>query len=266
MSRTYTALSYLRYLWNSRSWTRLHSPFLFQLFSYCVDEQNSWSEFEIIEAKRLEMIQSRMIIRRKDFGAGSIVRNTPNQTVGRIAARALSLPYQCRFMARLAFYHHPEQILELGTSLGISALYLSLTAKVTTVEGDPAIAEIARSNFSAIGKDNIDSVVGTFDDFFQNKRIPDSQYKLVFIDGDHRSEALLKCYDQLKIHLTHESIIVVDDIYWSKDMTNGWNTLIGRPEVKQSVDCFHFGLIFFNPDFLDKKHHVIRMPLQSMFR
>ncbi len=266
MSRTYTALSYLRYLWNSSSWSRLHSPCLFELFSYCVDEQNRWPEFALIEAKRLEMLQSKLIISRKDFGAGSISLNTRNQTIGSIAARALSLPYQCRFMARLAFHKQPEQILELGTSLGISTLYLGLSFRVTTVEGDPAIAAVARSNFSAFEKDNIESVVSTFNDFFQSNINSASTYQLVFIDGDHRSEALLKCYEKLKRYVTKESIIVIDDLYWSKDMTHGWNTLIDKPEVMQSVDCFHFGLIFFSPDFLDKKHHVIRLPFRSVLK
>jgi predicted O-methyltransferase YrrM len=154
----------------------------------------------------------------------------------------------------------------LGTSLGISTLYLSLSSPVTTIEGDPAVAEIARSNFSAFQKENIESIISTFDDYFLNKSLTGSQFQLVFIDGDHRSEALLRCYDQLEKHITQDSIIVVDDIYWSPDMTHGWNQLIEKQEVTQSVNCFHFGLLFFNPDFLDKKHHIIRLPFRSLLK
>ncbi len=266
MSHTYTALSFLRHLRKSSSWTRIHSPYLFSLFSFCCDERQTWPEFLAFESKRRQLLRSNKILIRKDFGAGSIGIKGKKQTVGSIAANAASLPYQCRFMTRLAFHIQPENILELGTSLGISTLYLALASHITTVEGDPAVAEEAKCNFSALKMEQITSVVSTFDEYFKNKISSNTQFKLVFIDGDHRSDALITCFKHLKPHLTSESIVVIDDLYWSADMTHGWHNLIELPEVTQSVNCFHFGLIFFNRDFMDKKHHKIRLPIRSLFK
>jgi hypothetical protein len=47
-------------------------------------------------------------------------------------------------------------------------------------------------------------------------------------------------------------------------MTRGWHELINYPEVTQSVDCFHFGLIFFRNDFIGQENHKIRLPIKMM--
>ena len=56
---------------------------------------------------------------------------------------------------------------------------------------------------------------------------------------------------------------IVDDIYWSADMTEGWNALIERPGVTQSVDAFRFGLLFFDTSFREREHHCMRLPLRA---
>ena len=84
------------------------------------------------------------------------------------------------------------------------------------------------------------------------------------MDGNHRSTPLLTYYDQLKNRLHEHTILMVDDIYWSADMQLGWQKLINKKEVTQSVDCFHFGLLFFNKEFLAKENHIIRLPWKSL--
>jgi predicted O-methyltransferase YrrM len=105
-----------------------------------------------------------------------------------------------------------------------------------------------------------------FDFFLENeKTLPDS-IDLLFLDGHHQSTALLRYYAVLKKRFSQKTIVVVDDIYWSKDMQDGWKKLMDMPEVTQSVDCFQFGLLFFRNEFLEKEHHCIRLPLKALFR
>lgn len=268
MSRMYTATQYLSHFFRSKRWDSFHSPFLFSLFTYCCDDRISHPLFESIEKKRRYLSQSAEVIKRHDFGAGTAYPLPDNtDSISRIARHALSLPFQCRFLYRLVSFTTSTQIVELGTSLGISAAYLAIgnpTSRVDTVEGDPGVATAARKVFDQLRLDNIQLHNMSFDTFITNGVSRDRPIDLLFLDGHHTSEALWKYYQALKPCMADQTIIIVDDIYWSADMTAGWKNLIALPEVTQSVDCFHFGLLFFKKDFLNRENHRIRLPLRSL--
>jgi predicted O-methyltransferase YrrM len=268
MSRTYTATQYLSHFFRSKRWDAFHSPFLFSLFTYCSDDGITHPLFENIERKRRDLIQSKEIIEKHDYGAGSTYQPNKNtDSISRIAKHALSLPFQCRFLYRLAVFTKSRLIVELGTSLGISTAYLGLansTSRVDTVEGDPAIANVARKVFSSLQLENIHIHNKSFETFLADGLTEEKQIDLLFLDGHHTSAALWKYYHAMKPYISDQTIIIVDDIYWSADMTSGWKKLLDLPEVTQSVDCFHFGLLFFNQDFLNKEHHCIRLPLRGL--
>ena len=195
------------------------------------------------------------------------MKNT-SQKISTIAKRSLSHPYQCRCLARLVISENPGHVLELGTSLGISTAYLqsgATKAKVITVEGDPALAKLALQTFEQVGLTNIQLIESTFEDYLEHKQ-DNSRLDIVFLDGNHLSSAIIHYYEKLKTRFTPRTMVIIDDIYWSIDMQNGWKKLINMPEVTQSVDCFQFGVLFFRTEFLHKEHHILRAPLKSVFR
>ena len=263
-----SGLDYLRHRWRARRWDSFHSPFLFKLFSYACDDTIRFPLFESIERCRHDLLNSSAYIRRSEFGAGSRMHeNQVSQSVAGIARTALSLPFQCRFMARLANFTSPEVVVEFGTSLGIATAYLSAgipTAQIITIEGDPVVAEYASINFQSLGINNISVVKETFETFLTGRLQELKSIDLIFIDGNHRKASLLQYYAALKKFISPQTIIIVDDIYWSEEMNEGWNELTNYPEVTQSVDCFQFGLLFFNPGFISKEHHLIKLPWRSL--
>ncbi len=268
MSRSYTATQYLSHFFRSKRWDSFHSPFLFSLFTYCSDDRISHPFFGSIERKRRELLHSKEVIEKHDFGAGTSYHQIKNKdSISRIARYAVSLPFQCRFLYRLGVFTKSREIVELGTSLGISSAYLGIAnsnSRVDTVEGDPEIAKVARKVFDELRIDNIHLHNTSFDIFIANGLPGDKRIDLLFLDGHHTSVALWKYYHAMKPYMSDQTIIIVDDIYWSADMTDGWKKLIALPEVTQSVDCFHFGLLFFKPDFLNRENHCIRLPLLGL--
>jgi predicted O-methyltransferase YrrM len=171
-------------------------------------------------------------------------------------------------MARLVHLEKPNVILELGSSLGISAAYLQSgnpSSAITTVEGDPELAKLANTTFAELDMTGIQLVVSTFEEFLESPGNNDRKIDLLFLDGNHHSKALLQYYEKLKSNFSVNTIVLVDDIYWSKDMQEGWRKLIDLPEVTQSVDCFRFGMLFFKKEFLEKENHRIRLPKKSLF-
>ncbi len=266
MSRLYTAEQYARHLFRSRRWDHFHSPYLFALFTFCCREQSQEGSFAQIEGYRQKLLRDRERIHRTDPGAGSVYPGkNATARIRDIARQALSRPFQARFMARLVQMTRAGHVLELGTSLGITAAYLQMASdacRLTTVEGDPAIGRRAQKTFDDLGLPHIRLVMASFDDYIRQEAGNNTPIDILFIDGHHRSEAVLRYYHGLKDRLTAEAIVIIDDLYWSPDMQDGWRQLIGLPEITQSVDCFHFGLLFFKKEFLQKENHIIRLPMR----
>jgi predicted O-methyltransferase YrrM len=261
MEVSYTAKAWLRHLWQGKLSRSLHSPYLFSLFRYCLGYTGDKQDFSDIERQRRWLLGRKDTIDRTDHGAGSFTGGkTSSSVVGQIARNALSWPAQCKFMARLAQFNKSKSILELGTSLGIMSAYLvkaNPKAAITTIEGDRAISRIAMEVWDRRSLPHIDLRNDTFEHYFESESFLQSSWDLVFIDGNHRSGALLDYFGIVKNHIHERSIVVIDDIYWSRDMQYGWQQLLLQPEVTQSVDCFRFGMLFFTPDFLAKEHHRI---------
>jgi predicted O-methyltransferase YrrM len=194
------------------------------------------------------------------------MKNGEDQFISTIAKSSLSLPFQCRFLYRLIKLIHPELVLEFGTSLGIATGYIALgnpSCQVLTVEGDPHLVSRGEQVFHHLDIRNVSVFNATFEDFIRMKLAEFGTIDFIFLDGNHHAAALLDYYNALKKHISQKTIIMIDDIYWSKDMQEGWTELISLPEVTQSVDCFRFGLLFFNPDFIAKENHLIRLPFKS---
>lgn len=264
MGQTRVLLNFLTHYHKAKRWDAFHSPFLYALFMACCDETQQENAFKAIETQRRKFKSSGETLQLTDLGAGSSSSGpVEKKSIGNIARHALSLPFQGRFLYRLAGFVHPSRIIELGTSLGITTAYMAMGAKqalVDTVEGDPAIANQASGVFKTLGIDHVKLHQMSFAEFLEHESGTSQNADLVFIDGHHTSRALLSYYESLKTLMHSKTILVVDDIYWSADMHQGWQHLIARPEVTQSVDCYHFGLIFFSQDFMDKANHLTRLP------
>ncbi len=81
-----------------------------------------------------------------DLGAGSLVDKGNKRSISKIAKSSSKSKKIGRLLYRLAKYYQPVNILELGTSLGLSSSYLALgnnDSKIVTIEGCPNISKIA---------------------------------------------------------------------------------------------------------------------------
>lgn len=265
-----TAVQYLTHRCRAKRWDAFHSPYLFELFVTCCAKEPRPPAFEMVEQERQRLRQSSDVIPRIDLGAGSKkIRRVSDQKIADIASHASSLPFQCRFLARLVAFTQAKYVLELGTSLGLSAAYMASMCKsahVVTIEGDPAVAGYAKQLFEKCQLGNITLIQSGFERYLTDTVANMPMIDVLFLDGHHQQEALLAYYGILQSRMHTGTIVVVDDIHWSTDMFEGWQALINRPEVTQSVDAFHFGVLFFNPDFMAKENHMIRFPLYSLWK
>lgn len=238
----------------------IHPPFLFELYNNVIADTTPFYIFEDIESIRAKLLLSNLEIEINDFGAGSVKNNGKKRSISAIAKNSSKAPKYGQLLFRLVNRFKPPTILELGTSLGISTLYLAAPnskTKVTTVEGCANISKVAQLNFNKIGLKNIRLVNQPFDVFLPQYLAEHQQLDFVFFDGNHTKEATLAYFNQCINHTHPKTVFVFDDIYWSKGMTEAWQEIKQHPKVTLTVDLFALGIVFFNTD-LSKENFVLK--------
>ena len=83
-------------------------------------------------------------------------------------------------------------------------------------------------------------------------------FDLIFIDGNHQKEATLNYFEKLLSAVHNDSVMIFDDIHWSKEMEAAWEEIKLHPEVSVTIDTFYWGLVFFRREQA-KEHFVIRV-------
>ena len=246
----FRATKYLNYILLSRHKRGhgIHSPFVFDLVSRVFRNKPDPAVVFSVEQLRKRMISDKRTILVNDLGSGSGVHRNNLRRVSDIARRATVSGKYGRLLSNMATEFGKPLIIELGTSLGISTMYMAAsnpTIKVLTIEGCAETASIAKQNFVEAGLNNILISGGPFDQVLQS--IIDTGVKpgLVFIDGDHRKEPLFRYFNQLSKIADDKTVIIIDDIYNSKEMGEAWNELKLHENVSLSVDIYRMGMLFF---------------------
>lgn len=241
---------YLSFFFRAKTIYDIDSPFVTDFIREVIEDRRRFYAFSLIYWVRKHLIKNKQELTVDDHGAGSLVASGQKRTVGHIAKHGAIGDRQGRQLFKMVHYYQPESILELGTSLGISTLYLALADRrrpVITVEGSEAIAQRAAENFYQLKFDNIAIINDTFDKALETFIKEQESLDFVYLDGDHRSGSSIRYFEQCLPHFHDQSIMVIADIYWSKEMQQAWNHINQHPRVRVAIDLFDFGVLFFDP-------------------
>jgi predicted O-methyltransferase YrrM len=245
-SKFFSAGEYLLYLLRGRHGSKMHSPFLFSFYKQVLSDKRHYYAFDEIENIRRELLANKKIIQVTDYGAGSKNSTTLDRRISEIAETASKSRALTQLLFRLAVFSSGNKILEMGTSLGITALYFSAQAEqLITLEGCPATAEVARSNFEKLNRKNISLLQGEFSQTLPQALQLMPSPDLIFMDGNHRYEPTVNYFNLVLPAISENAVIVLDDIYWSPEMKMAWNEIRIHPSVSVNIDLFHFGILFF---------------------
>ena len=183
-------------------------------------------------------------------------RTTRSLSLSKLTKRSTSNRAFSAFLLRLIDFLEAKTILETGTAVGINALYMakSNADKIITLEGNKDLASIAKSNFRRFdfGEKIIlteGDLHGTFPQILRLHPMID----FIFLDADHRGEVTKNLIKSALCALPSLKVIVVHDIYWSKDMKESWQDMQKDQRFKLSIDIFQAGLLF--PKFEGEKQH-----------
>jgi predicted O-methyltransferase YrrM len=204
------------------------------------------------------LLDSTHVVDVVDLGAGSQKLNGTRRKISDIAATSLSSEKYSKLYARMVSHFQCRNIVELGTSLGINALYLaSGGGHVTTFEGSPEIVGFAKSSVEFQGAANITIQEGNIDKTLPSFLQRSEKIDLVFMDANHRYEPTLRYAGWLLNKLHEQSIVILDDIHASAEMEMAWHDLRKHSLVYGSADLYRCGILFFDPS-LNKQHVVLQ--------
>ncbi len=239
----------------------VHSPFVFNFITQVLNDQRTFYSFNAIEDLREKLKSNQTVLTIEDFGAGSRVNSHYQRSVASIAKSALKPAKFSQLLFRMVNYYQPSTILELGTSLGITTSYMACAntqAKVITMEGASEIANVAAGNFQSLHLNNIRIIEGNFDETLDNalQGIP-QKIDFAFLDGNHRKDPTIKYFHALLPKVHEYSILIFDDVHWSKEMEEAWEYVKHHEAVTLSIDLFFIGIVFFRKENKEKQHFTI---------
>jgi predicted O-methyltransferase YrrM len=254
----YIISSYLKFLKSATNQHGVHSPFVYTLVTTCFYDRKTLDAYEKLKEYRKALQSNDSTISVTDYGAGSRVFKSNERKVSDIAKHAGATSKRTKLLARCIRYFNPRSVLELGTSVGLgtAALASVTTVKVTSLEGCPATAAVARKQLREFGYSNVDVVVGRFRESAIN--LLPASYDMVYFDGNHSKKATLEYVELLMPTVHNETVWIFDDIHWSPEMTEAWGEIKAMESVTVTIDCFWLGFVFFRKEQA-KEHFKIRL-------
>ena len=212
------------------------------------------------KALRKELCKSEKTIQITDFGAGSKINNSTKRKIKDVAKNSAKNSKFGKLLYRIIKFYQPKNILELGTSLGISTCYLAKATpkgKVFTFEGCSETAKIAQQNFEKLNIKNIEIIHGNFNATLKPKLKEIKNIDLAFIDGNHQEEPTITYFKECLRYANNNTLFIFDDIHWSNGMENAWEQIKKHPKTTVTIDLFFVGIVFIKSE-LSKEHFTIR--------
>ena len=267
MNKIHQIGAYVRHCltaWNTTG-EGIHSPYLFRLVRFVMRDENTFYCFADIERRRAYLEACEDVLDVVDFGsAGSPEGKHIERRVCDIAKRQLESPKIGQLLFRIVNFmgqeeKRPLEILELGTSLGITTAYLASASsknRVVTLEGSEAVLKVAKGVWRALKLENIEWAEGNIDDTLY--KYAREKLDLAYVDANHTYEATKRYVDFLLPRMTEKGIIVLDDIHYSAGMERAWEELKQDQRVTTTMDLYDVGMIFVDKHYLHR-HYRIRL-------
>jgi len=252
--------SFIAFLLASTNKHGVHSPFVYELVTKCFNGPTNPAKMKAFYKIQKCLYSNKNSIKITDYGKGSSVFKSNERKVSDIAKIAGINKKKSALLLRMVDYFNPKNILEIGTSVGLGTSVLSIgnpDAKIVTLEGCENTADVAKDLFKTNHLNNIDLIVGNFDETL-SAVLADKQYDLIYFDGNHQKEPTLRYFNQCLKTVHNNSVFIFDDINWSPEMQLAWQEIKSHPKVTITINTFFWGMVFFRKE-QKKQHFTIRV-------
>lgn len=235
----------------------LHSPFVYNFYLNVLEAPFSEMQKQI-DRYHEGFKQDKTLLTINDFGA---VSGTYKKRVCDIAKSAATDAKYGKILGQWIAQSDSYFVVELGTSLGISSAYMAIAKPdldITTFEGSDELIIRAKTLHQELQLKNISYINGNIDKTLSDFIKQTPRVDFAFIDANHTEEATLRYFNTIKQKVNENSVIVLDDIYWSEGMTRAWDTIKKDSDVTLTIDLYRQGWVFFHKQKLSKENFKLR--------
>jgi predicted O-methyltransferase YrrM len=209
----------------------IHSPFVYSLITKVIEERRRYYSFDDIELIGKQLL----------FKEGGLVR------------RETFRPKLGALLFRLANYFHPQHIIQIGATTGLSTLYLTSYASginCISLENIPEYLPVSRWTYAQAAKTLVDVRDGdykqTLPQALQDMKRPD----MVFFNLRHEQTDRLWLFNECMKYIYDDTFFVFEDIKSDFQARDHWKRICDHPDVTVAIDLSSTGIVFFN-----KKYH-----------
>lgn len=234
----------------------VHSPFVFNLITKVIEESLPFYRFNEIEQFRSELLKQCEFISYTEQ-KGEKEKQRIN-TIAKITKREAISQKQGMLLFRLANYFKCKRVIQLGTGVGISSLYLASydsSMQCISIESTPAFASIAQNIQDKALNQVLDFRIGAYSEMLSQALEEMKQVDMVYFKCKEEQQQLLALFEQAMQYRHDETLFVFDGIKASKQMRQVWKEVCKHPSVTVTVDLYSMGLVFFNPK-LHKRDYI----------
>ena len=251
--------AYIQFLLKSTNQYGVHSPIAYNFITNCLYKKANSTKINVVNKLRKLIYCNQEIITVTDFGSGSRVFKNNQRKIADIAKIAGMTKKKSAMLLNIIEYLNVENMLELGTSVGLGTATLSIgnpNAQIITLEGCKNTANVAQHIFNKFNLNNIKLVVGNFNETLDHS-LKNNLFDLIYVDGNHQKVSTLQYFGQCIAYLQNDSLIIFDDINWSYEMQQAWDEIKMHPKVALTIDTFSWGIAFIRSSHV-KQHFKIR--------
>ncbi len=218
----------------------VHSPFAFRLITKVIRERSHYYAYDEIVSVENQYITSALSYKQKRL------RKKIHRSRGRL-------------LFRLVNFFQPDEILEVGSSWGLSSLYLRMASRsssLTIVEPEEEVNHFAQKLFAQVGE-CAEWVVRPYE-----KSITDyclsGESPLYVVVNRLPATHYAQLPQLLSGAIERQSVLVFDGIRDSSAAMKCWNTLLKDKRVRVTFDLKNMGLICCNAK-LNKQNYRIKL-------
>lgn len=253
------AFQFMGFYWRAKNRYSIHHDKIYDFCLQILDDRRRFYLFGDVRTWREELSLSRQMLDWTDYGAGSQAISSASsfRSVRALYQRSSSPEFKGKWLARLVWWWEAENILELGTCLGVGSSYLAgarKKASYTGIEGSEQLSNYTRKALNRVGASKAQVINGRFENTL-SQLLDKNDFDLVFVDGNHTKKATLTYDKMLREKIAGRCLVIYDDIYWNPEMKEAWKQIQQKSENDLCIDLFFVGLIFINSSIrLTPKH------------
>lgn len=223
----------------------VHSPFVYNLITKVIEERCLYYRFQDIELLRKQLLHKEEVIAK--------------QTIAAIVKREAIKPKHGALLFRLTNYFRPEKILQIGSSMGLSTLYLSSYKPGLTcisLEDTPEYASISQWVYEKGARTSIDLRIGDYKQLLPGILEEMDTLDFVFFKLRKKQEEELRIFQECLHYITDQTVFVFEGIRTSRRMRDCWKQVCAHEKTTVCLDLFSMGIVFFNPKLHKRVYNV----------